>query len=406
MWNLIQFLFYDLPYFIYRSADNLKWDAVIIFCVYQLGRISGMRLFKKYLEAHFPILQSEDAQWKLWVMKQIESLGGAKFIPQKEYRGVGRSKKLQARNFALSSKSSPRAINQEGNTMKTIVLDAGHGGPDSGAKGATGKLEKDFNLAMVLKVEALLINNPEVMVKVTRSTDVFVELIDRAKIANDLNADLFLSIHANSATLPTTGGTETLYTRQDSRPFAEFMHGYILSATGLKDRKAKYQNLSVGRNTKMPGILLEPLFISNKYEESMAFDPAFQDKLAIAIAKGLCAFLGVPYSETTAPPVQTPGLTAISVMTEVNKADNPLTGYLLNSVSWVPARPVLDYLKPTWTFKEKQIILEGSPIETMLIDNQAYIKSRDLQTIGARVFFDNATAPKRIDIFPKLEVAK
>lgn len=402
MWNLIQFLFYDLPYFIYRSADNLKWDAVIIFCVYQLGRISGMRFLRKFLEAHFPYFKDETEDFRRWTVKQIVKLGGDPFIPQKQYHGYTRSRPWHRKSGNMSVTSSPKAINQEGNTMKTIVLDAGHGGPDSGAKGATGKLEKDFNLAMVLKVEALLINNPEVTVKVTRSTDVFVELIDRAKIANDLNADLFLSIHANSATLPTTGGTETLYTRQDSRPFAEFMHGYILSATGLKDRKAKYQNLSVGRNTKMPGILLEPLFISNKYEEAMAFNPAFQDKLAVAIAKGLCAFLNVPYSASTTPPAQTPGLTAISVIANAQT----LTGYLLNSVSWVPARPVLDYLKPIWGFKDKQIILEGAPIETMLIDNQAYIKSRDLQTIGARVFFDNATAPKRIDIFPKLEVAK
>lgn len=362
-----------------------------------------MRFLRKFLEAHFPYFKDETEDFRRWTVKQIVKLGGDPFIPQKQYHGYTRSKLWHRKSGNMSATSSPQAINQEANTMKTIVIDAGHGGHDSGAIGATGKLEKDFNLTMALKVESLLINNPEVTVKLTRSTDVFIELIERAKIANNLKADLFLSIHANSGGMLSPGaGTETLYTRSDSKAFSDHMHNVVNGVTGLKDRKSRYDNLSVCRNTTMPACLIEPGFLSNKTEELLLFDPAFQDKLAEAISKGLCAFLGVPYSISTKPPAQIPGLTAISVIANAQT----LTGYLLNGVSWVPARPVLDYLKPTWAFKDKQIILEGVPVVTMLIDNMAYIKSKDLMSIGARVFFDNADTPKRIDIFPKLEATK
>jgi len=399
---------YDLAYFLYKSADTFKWDALIIYVIYQVGRRNGMRLFKRYLEGHFPILQSEDAQWKLWVMKQIESINGARFIPQKEYRGVTRSRGYFQRNGITSATSSPMAINQEVNEMNEpyiVVVDAGHGGvkgtpkADTGAVSKSGRYEKDFNLAVALKVEALFVNHPQVVIKLTRSTDVFIELPERARIANSLKAAAFISIHANSGALSSAGGTETLYTKDSA--FAKHMHPYILAATGLKDRKAKYQNLAVGRGANMPFCLLEPGFLSNKAEEELLFSEDFQNRFAESIAKGLCAFLQVPYSVPTTPPIQTPGLTTISVIANAQT----FTGYLLNGIAWIPARPVLNYLNPLWTFKDKQIILNGAPVETMLVDNQSYIKARDVMPIS-RVFFDNTTAPKRIDIFPLLEVLK
>lgn len=290
--------------------------------------------------------------------------------------------------------------------MYVVVGDAGHGGTDPGAIGYSKKKEKDFNLAIVLKLEALFVNHPKINFKLTRSTDVFVELVERANIANRLKADAFISIHANSAGLASTSGTETLYTRSDSKAFAELMHALILPITGGKDRKAKYQNLSVCRNTKMPAILLEPEFLSNQKAEELLFDPSFQDKFAETIAKGICQFLKVEYisTESTAPsdPVIKPFPAGIAPLSVIANAQ-VYTGYLQNGISWVPAKPILNYLNNMWTFVDKHIVLEGKKLETTIIDNNSYIKAKDLLSIGARIYFDNDAAPKRLDIFRKLE---
>lgn len=98
---------------------------------------------------------------------------------------------------------------QRGEKITTLVIDAGHGGKDSGAVGKTSK-EKDIALAVALKVGNLVKKNlPDVKVIYTRSTDVFIPLIDRANIANKNNADVFISIHCNAAENTKAYGTET-----------------------------------------------------------------------------------------------------------------------------------------------------------------------------------------------------
>jgi len=98
---------------------------------------------------------------------------------------------------------------QGGQAIKTVIIDPGHGGRDSGTIGKYG-YEKDLVLNVGLKVgEYIEKYIPDVKVVYTRSTDIFVELRNRAKIANDNNADLFISIHANGVSNPKPYGTET-----------------------------------------------------------------------------------------------------------------------------------------------------------------------------------------------------
>ncbi|GAB6930034.1 hypothetical protein JCM10914A_40170 [Paenibacillus sp. JCM 10914] len=175
---------------------------------------------------------------------------------------------------------------------KLVVIDAGHGAHDPGAIGVTQKREKDFNLAMALKVEKLLAKEPNIEVVLTRSNDTFLELKDRAKIANDLKADIFISIHANSGP-SSASGTETYYYDDASKALANALHKEIVNAMGLRDRGVKYGNFHVIRETKMVGALLEVGFLSNKTDESKLFDPATQDRVAQAIVRGIKNYLNV-----------------------------------------------------------------------------------------------------------------
>lgn len=94
--------------------------------------------------------------------------------------------------------------------VKTVVIDAGHGGKDPGAISPSGLMEKDVALDVTLMLgQKIKQNYPDVKVIYTRSTDVFIGLAERASIANRAKADLFISIHANSAVNASAKGTET-----------------------------------------------------------------------------------------------------------------------------------------------------------------------------------------------------
>lgn len=190
----------------------------------------------------------------------------------------------------ISDGSSP--VNSNG--KKVVVIDAGHGAKDSGAVGASRKnYEKTFNLAMALKVESILKQNPNLQVVLTRSDDTFLELKQRVKVAENLKANAFVSIHANSSSSSASNGTETYYQRSASKAFADVMHKYFAPATGLTDRGIRYGNFHVIRETTMPAVLLEVGYLSNAKEEAILFDEDFQNRVAQGIADGIKEYLGV-----------------------------------------------------------------------------------------------------------------
>lgn len=179
-----------------------------------------------------------------------------------------------------------------GNGKPLVVIDAGHGGTDPGAISVTSKKEKDFNLTIAKKVEHLLKLETELDYVLTRSTDVYVTLKDRAKLANDMNADLFVSLHANSGSA-TASGVETYYTRKESLPFANVMHKYLVEASGLPDRKVRAKSLHVTRETTMPAVLLEFGYLSNKNDEALLFTENFQNSVAQGVVDGIKDYLGL-----------------------------------------------------------------------------------------------------------------
>ncbi|MCM3698067.1 N-acetylmuramoyl-L-alanine amidase family protein [Paenibacillus macerans] len=177
--------------------------------------------------------------------------------------------------------------------LTTVVIDAGHGGKDPGASSITKKKEKDFNLAVALKVQQLLLEQgPSINVVMTRESDTYPTLQDRVKIAENADADIFISIHANSGSATATG-VETYYTRSASAGLAKVMHKHLVESSGLPDRKVRTQSLHVTRETTMPAVLLECGYLSNKNDEALLYTEEFQNNVAQGIVDGIIEYLGV-----------------------------------------------------------------------------------------------------------------
>lgn len=201
-----------------------------------------------------------------------------------------------------------------------VVLDAGHGQHDPGAIGVTEHKEKDFNLAMVLKIAELLKQDALFEVVLTRSDDTFVELGNRAPIANNLNAAAFISIHANTAPSQAVGGSESYYYHPSGKPLADVLQTYLVHATGFKDRKVKLGDLRVLRDSKMPAVLLEVGFLSNKLEEATMFNEEWQHRVAAGIVEGIKQY----FAQTPVQAGKVPASTfQASPQTPANEADLP-----------------------------------------------------------------------------------
>ncbi len=109
----------------------------------------------------------------------------------------------------------------------------------------------------------------------------------------NLKADLFISVHANSSSSSASNGTETYYQRDSSKALANVLHKYLVQATGLTDRCVRYGNFHVIRETKMPAVLLEVGYLSNKNEEAVLFTEALQNRVAASIVSGIKEYLGI-----------------------------------------------------------------------------------------------------------------
>ncbi|WP_314585499.1 N-acetylmuramoyl-L-alanine amidase family protein [Paenibacillus terrigena] len=175
-----------------------------------------------------------------------------------------------------------------------VVIDAGHGAKDPGAISLNKRNEKDFNLAQALKVAEVFKNDPDVEIILTRTDDTFLELKERVAFAKQHQANLFVSIHANSINKSSISGTETYYSRDDeSKAFAQVMHNNLVKGTGLPDRGVRKQSLHVTRETNMPACLLEVGYLTNQTDESALYQEDFQYRVAQSIKDGIKQYLGL-----------------------------------------------------------------------------------------------------------------
>ena len=176
---------------------------------------------------------------------------------------------------------------------KLIVIDAGHGGHDSGASYG-GLHEKDVNLATSLAVRKKL-ENLGFKVYMTRERDNYVQLYDRAAIANQLKADLFVSIHANAAGSTKAKGIETLYAPDNSRnnlAFAKVIQEYMIKATGNYNRGVVSRpELVVIRETEMDAVLVEIGFLTNTIDHEKLMTELYINTVADGIVNGIVKYM-------------------------------------------------------------------------------------------------------------------
>lgn len=174
---------------------------------------------------------------------------------------------------------------------KVITIDAGHGGNDPGAV-ANGLQEKELNLNVALRVEKRL-KDLGATVIMTRKTDVFLELGQRARIANDAKASSFISIHGNAFNA-SANGTETFHhpTSTEGRKLATALQTELIEELSTTNRGVKSNNFAVLRLTNMPSALVELGFLTNAAEAQRLKTNDFREKSAIAIVNGLETYYG------------------------------------------------------------------------------------------------------------------
>jgi N-acetylmuramoyl-L-alanine amidase len=170
-----------------------------------------------------------------------------------------------------------------------IVLDAGHGGKDPGAVGPGRTREAHVTLAVIGYLEEEL-KAMGWRTSLARSDDSEILLAPRVAVANNQKADIFVSVHCNSLDRNWVKGIETYYRNPYSVPLAKKLHAALVGKLDSPDRGIRYANFYVIHHTTMPSVLCEIGYISNPDEERKLADPAYQRKVAKALAEGLKSY--------------------------------------------------------------------------------------------------------------------
>ncbi|WP_202080548.1 N-acetylmuramoyl-L-alanine amidase family protein [Caldalkalibacillus salinus] len=168
-----------------------------------------------------------------------------------------------------------------------IMIDPGHGGSDPGAVG-NGLQEKDLTLTIARHIRDFLVNEyTGVSVNMTRDSDVYVGLSQRANMANSWGADYFMSVHINAG--GGTGFESYIHTTRTSGSVRaqDIIHPEIVRAMNVRDRGKKSANFAVLRETYMPAILTENLFIDHSSDAALLKDANYLRTIARGHVNGL-----------------------------------------------------------------------------------------------------------------------
>ena len=237
---------------------------------------SGESGYNRILKLTSPLMYGEDIKA---VQNKLNSLGYNAGTADGYYGEGTRTAVINfqtARGLDIDGEVGPNTWNTLFNTsssggngvtsnIRKVFIDPGHGGTDPGASG-NGLYEKEVVLSIAKKVRNILISKG-FDVELSRSTDQYVSLSDRAAQANAWDADLFVSIHCNSATSSSANGTEC-YTHPtantSTKSLSKNMASALASKLSLTNRGHKEANFAVLRLSNMPSILIETAFINNE----------------------------------------------------------------------------------------------------------------------------------------------
>jgi N-acetylmuramoyl-L-alanine amidase len=189
-------------------------------------------------------------------------------------------------------------------TFKTVVIDAGHGGHDNGARSRWGGQEKNNTLSVAQKLDIKL-RAAGFKTVMTRNADYFVPLNDRANISNRQSNAVFVSIHFNDSPRRKISGAEVYYKSEPSRSIAERILASLDVLPGLKTRYVKTANFRVLKLNRYPAVLVECGYLSNRGEGRLCSSPEQHERLAAAITKALVEQRGRTAPTTTTPVVPT-----------------------------------------------------------------------------------------------------
>jgi len=216
------------------------------------------------------------------------------FSPFYNNKKLGFSTEFQDNKFVCKIRKYPKINKNHPLKNIKIAIDAGHGGNESGAKGCSGILEKDLNLKISNKLAQELANHGAKVIKI-RNDDSFISLSDRVKIANENDAMIFISIHANA--LPDNqnpnehSGTSIYYYYDQAKPLANSVLNNMIISSGTNNDKVRQQSFAVVRNTNALSILIETGYLINPNDNWMLEQENYQNKLVEGIIKGIEEFL-------------------------------------------------------------------------------------------------------------------
>jgi len=176
------------------------------------------------------------------------------------------------------------------NSRFLVVIDPGHGGKDPGAIGIGGLQEKNVILPISLEVTRIL-QQQGIDVRLTRDSDFFVTLQGRTDLANRIDADLFVSIHANSMgkARPDVNGIEVYYF--GDRRLSDTIHRNIVRSVDMRDRGVRRARFYVLRTSKMPSTLVEVGYVTGAEDAAKLANANFQRQMAAAIAGGIIEYI-------------------------------------------------------------------------------------------------------------------
>lgn len=205
-------------------------------------------------------------------------------------------------------------------TLKTVIIDPGHGGNDSGCEGAQGLREKDLTLALALRLEPLLAEGGRLAVRLTRREDRDLSMQDRATVANSQSGDLLISLHGGASFAPEAQGFDVFCPAADavaqqppgqdvrsgeyaaqSRAIAEAVAGSLAGTASAVNRGVHGVRCPLLDDAAMPAILIEVGFLTNGTEEGLLRTEDYQARIAQGIAAGIEGYLANPQQVEVTP---------------------------------------------------------------------------------------------------------